>query len=74
MEGNSLLKWQKKENIDNNRFSSCSLEILNLHRKSNYQQNEKIAHSVTELGIAPCSSFIDILILNAYLKFPVGHG
>ena len=51
-----------------------SLKILNLHRKSNYQQNKNIARSVAELGIALCFSFLDILILNANLKFPVGHG
>ena len=58
----------------NNFFSNCSLEILNLQRKSSDQQKKSIAPSVGALGIALCSSFVDILIFYANLKFPMGHG
>ena len=58
----------------NNFFSNCSLEILNLHRKSSDQQKKSIAPSVGDLGIALCSSFVDILIFYANLKFPMRHG
>ena len=74
IEGNLFLVWQKNKKIDNNHFSNCSLKILNLHRKSKYQQNKNIARSVNDLGIALCSCFVDILIFYANLKFSVGHG
>ena len=71
-EGNSLLKWQKKENIDNNSFSSCSLEILNLHRKSKYEQIKNIARFLDQQLSPLCFPFVHILIIYANLKFSIG--
>ena len=65
---------KKVKKIANNFFSNCSLEILNLHRKSSDQQKKSIAPSVTDLAIALCSSFVHNFIFYANLKFPMGHG
>ena len=60
--------------IDNKHCGKRSLEILNLHRKSKYEQMKNIARSVTDLGIALCSCFVHNLVFYANLKFPMGHG
>ena len=49
----------------------CSLRILNLHRKSKYQQNKNIAWFLKHKLRALCSYFNDILIFYANLKFSV---
>ena len=46
-----------------------SLRILNLHRKSKYQQNKNIARFLKHILRALCSYFVDILIFYANLKF-----
>ena len=48
-----------------------SLKILNLHRKSKYQQNKNIARFLKHKLRALCSYFNDILIFYANLKFSV---
>ena len=48
-----------------------SLKILNLHRKSRYQQNKSIARFLKHELRALCSYFNDILIFYANLKFSV---
>ena len=48
-----------------------SLKILNLHRKSKYQQNKNIARFLKRKLRALCSYFNDILIFYANLKFSV---
>ena len=72
--GNSAMKFWKNEEISNNQFIFSSHRIPNLHRKSKFQWNKNIARSVTELGIALCSYFVEILIFYANLEFCVGHG
>ena len=68
------MKLWKSEEISNNQFIFSSHRIPNLHRKSKFQWNKNIARSVTELGIALCSYFVEILIFYANLEFCVGHG
>ena len=46
-----------------------SLKILNLHRKSKYQQNKNIARFLKHKLRALCSYFNDIWIFYANLKF-----
>ena len=48
-----------------------SLKILNLHRKSKYQQNKNIARFLKHKLRALCSYFNDIWIFYANLKFSV---
>ena len=48
------------------------LEILNLHRKSNYGQNKNIARFLDQQLSALCSSFVHILIIYANLRFSIG--
>ena len=48
-----------------------SLKILNLHRKSKYQQNKNIARFLKHQLRALCSYFNDIWIFYANLKFSV---
>ena len=68
------MKLWISEEISNNQFIFSSHRIPNLHRKSKFPWNKNIARSVTELGIALCSYFVEILIFYANLEFCVGHG
>ena len=61
----------KSEKNNDNHFSNCSLKILNLHRKSEYQQNKNIARFLKHKLRALCSYFNDFWISYANLKFSV---
>ena len=68
------LSWKKYAKYNKKLLLSMyhgSLKILNLHRKSKYQQKKNIARFPNHQLRALCFSFVDLMIFYANLKFPM---